>query len=364
MKKMATLIAALACVLGASTAAGAQQGAAPAAPPAQPSRCQAPDYRASNALSWFLGLNPRDNLVATWCRLQAVPGNVRFNVLFLNTQAHRSWDTSFEAGRYGPERIMEIVQSLLPLQNGPVKDENGMPFSRVLENVTQLVAPTAPDGTEFGFSKTHPAAKELVLWEPLVLRVKPVSLAGQAFTLKILMKPSLGWLSFGLQDPRYDVSFRGWKGRMKLGTGGLFGETCSDYIPNCKGLPDAPSFHAPWLVSQVILEADGEAMTAAAASIMNTLATNYSAFLPGRNVLQNFDPDTGKGSITVRDGLTEIKMTSTGSPRGATKIKITYTEDPGTNPVAKSLAEYGAHFRAAGAVRNSAPSVPDSLNRL
>jgi hypothetical protein len=336
---------------------------APAAVVAQ-QRCAAPDYSGTGALQWFLGINPRDSLVQVWCRLQQVPGNVRFNVLFLKTQAHRSWDTSFQGANNGPEKIVEIVQSLIPTADGPVKDDKGMPFGRVLQNVVQLAAEQAPDGMPLGFASTHPAARELVLWEPLVLRVKPVSLGGQEFTLKILMKPNLGWLAYGLQDPRYDLRFKGWAKRMDTGTGSLFGGGCSDMIPSCEKLGDVPTFHAPWIVEQVILQADGEAMTSSAIAIANQLVTNYSNFLPGGNGMGFFDEKEGRGTLTITDEVSQIEFQAEGGPSGTSMIKITYGELKGKNSVALHLKEYGDRYRAAGAPQKKPPSVPDSLGRL
>ncbi|NTF17220.1 hypothetical protein G6L37_02090 [Agrobacterium rubi] len=340
----------------------AQAQTAQARPAAQ--QCSAPDYSASHSLQWFLGINPRDSLVAVWCRLQTLPGAIRFNVLFLNTQAHRSWDTSFQGAGNGPEKIVEIVQSLMPVPNGPVRDDKGMPFGRVLQKVVQLAADEAPDGTTLGFASTHPAAKELVLWEPLVMRVRPVSLAGQEFTLKILMRPDLGWLAYGLQDPRFDLRFKGWAGRMDVGTGSLFGGGCSSAIPFCENLGEMPVFHTPWIVEQVILQADGEAMTASAATIANQLGANYANFLPAGNGLGSFDPKTGKGSMTITDGLSNVEFQAEGGSSGTNMIKITYQEVKDANSVTKHLKDTAERFRAAGAAEKKAPTVPDSLGRL
>lgn len=361
MRRLIPLFLAGAAALLSGTSAQAQS--APPAPQAQ-QRCAAPNYSSSASLQWFLGINPRDSLVQVWCRLQAVPGNVRFNVLFLGTQAHRSWDTSFQGADNGPEKIVEIVQSLIPTADGPVKDDKGMPFGRVLQNVVQLAAEQAPDKTSLGFATTHPAAKELVLWEPLVLRVKPVSLAGQEFTLKILMKPNLGWLAYGLQDPRYDLRFRGWSKRMDMGTGSLFGGGCSDMIPFCENVGELPTFHAPWIVEQVILQADGEAMTPSAIAIANQLVTNYSNFLPAGNGLGFFDEKEGRGTLTITDDASQIEFTAEGGSSGTSMIRITYGEVKGKNSVAKYLKEYGDRYRAAGAPGKKPPSVPDSLGRL
>jgi hypothetical protein len=362
MRRVISLIVAGMAAIMSQSPVQAQTAPAAAAPAAQ--HCAAPDYSSAGSLPWFLGINPRDNLVAVWCRLQAVPGNIRFNVLFLNTQAHRSWDTTFQGVNNGPGKIVEIVQSLIPTADGPIKDDQGMPFGRVLQKVVQLAAAQTPDGTSLGFATTHPAAKQLVLWEPLVLRVKPVSLAGQEFTLKILMKPNLGWLAYGLQDPQYDLRFQGWAGRMDLGTGVLFGGGCSDAVPFCQGLGQTPTFHAPWIVDQVILEANGEAMTPAAITIANQLVANYSNFLPGGNGMSFFDEKSGNGTMTLTDDMTNIEFSAEGGDSGTNKIKITYTEVKNKNSVGAYLKDFGDKYRAAGTSEKKAPTVPDSLGGL
>jgi hypothetical protein len=204
-----------------------------------------------------------------------------------------------------------------------------------------------------------------VLWEPLVLRVKPVSLAGQEFTLKVLMKPNLGWLAYGLQDPRYDLRFRGWSKRMDMGTGMLFGAGCSDKIPFCENLGELPTFHAPWIVEQVILQADGEAMTGSAIAIANQLVANYSKFLPtGGASMGTFDEKTGRGTLIIADGSSQLEFVAEGGSSGTKMIKLTYGEVKGDHSVDKYLKEFGARYRAAGSTPKKAPTVPDSLGRL
>src|SRR5690606_2813762 len=199
-------------------------------------------------------------------------------------------------------RIIEIVQSLLPTGDGPARDEEGMEFPKVLSNVVQLAAERAPDGTRLGFSRSHPAARELALWEPVMLRVKPVALAGQEFTLIATLRPSLGLLALGLQGKATDVRLQGWRGRMQMG--GFFGSSCSEAIPLCQGTGEVVSFHAPWILTEVRLEAQGDNMTEAAAAIMNRLAGSSarSRFIK-EGLPPVFNPKTGEGSLQMTDGV-------------------------------------------------------------
>lgn len=350
-------------IVAAGTALTALPAVAAAPAPAAPAvACVAPDYTGPQ-MSWFLGINPRDNLVAVWCRLQALPGAVRFNVLFPLTQAHRSWDTAFAGRNYPPARIVEIVQSLIPVGEGPVNDDKGMPFGRVLQNVVQLAALEAPDGQPLGFAADHPAAKELVLWEPLVLRVRPVALAGQEFVLKIVMRPNLGLLAMGLQNPAYDLRVQGWTGRMKMGTGAMFGSGCSSEIPQCKDLGQAPIIHTPWIVDEVILEAVGESMTATAAAVMNQLMASYRPYL-NKGSPTDFDMKFGRGNLLVTDGVTEVKFLAEGGNSGTNRIAISYKEVSNEFSVRTVLQKAGEDFRAGQAKAKKAAPVPDSLGRL
>lgn len=362
MGRLLSAAAALAVLSALSGTAAAQQ-AAPAAPQAAKSNCIAPDNSQNGRMQWFLGLGPQDNLLAAWCRIQALPGNVRFNMLFPTTQADRSWDTNFQGGKYPPQRIVELVQEVVPAKDGPVVDDKGKPFGRVLNNVVQLAAANAPDNSQLGFASDHPAAKELVLWEPLVLRVKPVVLAGQEFVLKVVLKPNLGLLAMTMPNPRQDTRIHGFKARMPIGS--MFGSTCSPQIPFCKDLPESPEVHVPWLVDEVILEADGEGMTAAAVNVANALANSYAMYMQHKNDLTGFDRNTGQGTFRLTDGASVIEFTALGGPSGTSKIKVDYKEINGKFSISRYFRTAGEDFRA-GTSRAApeAGKVPDSLNRL
>lgn len=330
---------------------------------AAPSACLAPDYSGTGRMDWFLGLHPADDLLSTWCRIQAIPGAVRFNILFPVTGANRSWNTSFQGNLLPASRIVEIVQSLLPTQDGPAKDADGMEFPKVLQNVVQLAAPKAPDKTTLGFAPTHPAARELVLWEPIVLRVKPIALAGQEFTLLVTLRPNLGLLALGLQGKATDVKLQGWKGRLPVD--GFFGSSCSSSIPFCEGMGEAVAFHAPWLIDEVRLEATGDNMTAAAAAIMNQLShsSTRSRFVKdGKPPV--FNRTTGTGTFTLSDDISTMTMDAEGSAGGTKAIRIVWKENGSPNGVGKQLQKAAELYRAGASPARAAPTVPDSLGKL
>lgn len=360
MKPILNFLAA-ATVFAAFTAAAPAQEAAPTTP--QQSSCLAPDHSASGRMDWFLGLHPTDDLLSSWCRIQTLPGAVRFNVYFPVTGAHQSWDTSFEGGLLPASRIVEIVQSLLPTSDGPARDANGMEFPKVLSNVVQLAAEKAPDNTKLGFAKSHPAVRELVLWEPIMLRVKPIALAGQEFTMTATLRPNLGMLALGLQGKATDLRLQGWKGRMQMG--GFFGNSCSSSIPFCQDAGEIVTFHAPWVLTEVRLDAKGDNMTEAAAAIMNQMSgpSASSRFLKD-GLPPVFNPKSGNGSLTLTDGISSMVMTAEGSPGGTKSISIVWKESAQQNSVGKLLEAAADSYRTGAAPAQSAPAVPDSLGRL
>lgn len=356
MKALIKTVAAAAAIAAAIIPSQAQEAHQLAA-----SSCLAPDNSRSDRMDWFLGLHPSDDLLSAWCRLQAVPGAVRFNILFPVTGVHRSWDTTFDGDLLPASRIVELVQSLLPTTDGPAKDENGMEFPKVLRNVVQLAGDKAPDGTALDFAEKHPAARELVLWEPIVLRIKPVALAGQEFTMFVTLRPDLGMLALGLQGKATDVRLQGWKGRMPFG--GFFGNSCSSSIPLCQDFGDTVTFHAPWVLHEVRLQATGENMTAAAGAIMNQLSSRRSSFLKEGNPPQ-FDVTTGTGRMSLSDGLSTMTMEADGSPGGTKSIMVTWKESGLENGIAKQLEKAARLYRTGASAGPRTPGVPDSLGAL
>lgn len=322
------------------------------AQPTPTSKCLAPDYSKTGNLNWFLGLHPSDDLLATWCRLQHLPGNIRFNVLFPVTQAHKSWDTKFEGANLQATTIIDLVQSLIPMTDSPAKDENGMEFPRVLENVYQLAS------DKIGFASDHPYAEELILTEPIILRVKPIVLAGEEFTLTATLTPNLGLLGLGLDGKATDIRLKGWIGRMN--TGGYFGNECSSEIPLCQNLGDQPTFHAPWVLSEVSLVAHGQNMTSAASTIMNQLARSHSSF----NITgPSLNMSNGGGYITITDEKSTLELTAESSPGGTNEIKIVWKET-GKKEIMTHLNQLGDQFKIGIKKQKAPPSNPDSLDLL
>jgi hypothetical protein len=359
--KRKSLLAAAALVSAMSVlslSAHAQQAAKPA--PAAATGCIAPSTVQYGRLGWFLGLNPSDDLLSAWCRIQALPGNVRFNVQFPASNVHQSWDTSF-ARQLPAARIVEIVQSMIPVDDTNRISDTGVSFGDVLSNAVQLEAPSAPDGTVLGFAPTHPAAKQIALWEPIGLRVKPVVLAGQEFTLTVYLKPNLGMLALALNGQATDVRIKGWSGRFQ--TGNYFRTACSAYFPSCADLKDISLLHLPHLVEIVRLDAEGENMTEAAIAIGQSLYARNAALSPS-DPMSGFDRANGNGSYVLHDDQGKLEFIATGSG-GTKRLQIIYSATDGQNSLRRSLIQIGEEYRAGkDKEKPVAPTVPDSLGRL
>lgn len=356
-------IAALAFALLTSSHLPAASQTTPATAPApSKSDCIYPEYRNGAQIKWFINLSPQDDLMTAWCRVQSLRGEVKFNILFPTTQATKTWDTTFD-NSLPAGRIIEIVQSLLPMDPRVRTNKGVENFEKVLENVVQLKAARAPDNSVLDFPDNHPAANELVLWEPIVLRVKPILLSGQEFTMYLKLRPDVGFLALGLQGQATDVQLKGWKGRIPLGN--FFSGDCSAYIPDCKNLPETVNFHTPWIVSGVELVATGETMTAAALNIADQILRSNSAAVPPISPLKGFNSKTGQLIFNLKDHITDLHFEATGSPSGTKKIVIRYTASKGPNGMTSALQKIGNTYRQSKTpVEQAPPKVPESINQL
>jgi hypothetical protein len=313
-------------------------------------------------MQWFGGFSPSDDLLTAWCRLQALPGSIKFNVLFPVTQVHQTWETSFQGANLPPGRIVELLQTLLPT-SGTTAAQSDMAFYRVLENVVQAGADKTADGADLGFTKSHPASREMMLWEPVVLRIKPVVMAGQEFTLNVILKPSLGMFALGQQKKATDVRFLGAKSRMN--TGNRFTGSCSSTVPYCDDLGDVVTFHAPWLVTGIRLDAEGENLTNTALTIMRHMESSQAQFLKGRTPSANFNTSMGSGKMTLTDGVTTMDLEAKGNAGGTKKITITWQEE-GNNKqsVATYMRDVAITYRTSKSAADKPVTNPDILNRL
>jgi hypothetical protein len=358
--QFAAILLSLASIWGG--AAHAQTPAPTTSPVPSKSDCIYPTYQTGAQINWFLNLSPQDDLMTAWCRIQTLRGEIKFNVLFPTTKATKTWETSFN-GDLPAARIVDLIQSIMPMDPRVQSSKDIEQFEKVLENVVQLQAKKAPDNTTLGFTTDHPAANELVLWEPLYIRVKPILLSGQQFTMSVKLVPNMGFLSLALQGKATDVQLQGWKGRIPLGN--FFSGDCSSYIPNCKPLPETVNFHTPWIVQAIELVATGDTMTASALNIADQLLKTNASVVPPISPLKNFNSKTGQLIFNLTDNVTSLDFTAQGSPSGTKSITIRYTAGKGKYSVNAALDKLGNEYRQAKKQEvEKLPNVPESLNRL
>lgn len=359
-KHLTAAVLSLASIMGGVAHAQTPEATVNSAP--SKSDCIYPTYQNGAQISWFLNMSPQDDLMTAWCRLQTLRGEVRFNILFPTTQSTKTWETSFN-GDLPAARIIDIIQSVMPMDPRVRKNDGNEQFEKVLESVVQLQAKAAPDNTTLGFPKEHPAADELVLWEPLIIRVKPILLSGQQFTLFIKLMPNMGFLSLGLQGKATDIQLQGWKGRIPLGN--FFSGDCSSYIPNCKPLPETVNFHAPWIVQGIELVATGDTMTASALNIADQLLKTNMSVVPPISPLKGFNSKTGQLIFNLKDNITDLHFEALGSPSGTKKITIRYNAASGKYSLISALQTLGNEYRQSKKKEvDKLPNVPESLNRL
>ncbi len=325
-----------------------------------PSDCVFPNYSQAGRINWFLGLSPRDDLLTAWCRIQTIQGSIKFNIIFPTSQSTKTWETSFN-GALPARKIADLIQSLLPV-DGTKKAVGEDDFSKVLENVAQLEAKKAPDNSDLAFAPEQPFSKELVLWEPVYLRIKPILLGGQEFTLSVKLIPNLGMLALGLQKQATDVQFDGWKGRLKLGN--FFTGDCSSLIPDCKDLPNVVKIHAPWVVAGVELHAVGDNMTAATLNVAQHILETNASVVPPISPLIGFNAKTGSLVFTLNDPTSTLWFNAVGSPSGTKEITIRYLGREGEYTVSDALNAIANKFRQSKPLKREAPNVPDSTGRL
>jgi hypothetical protein len=332
------------------------------APASAQAGCIAPPLARSGSVNWYLGFHPSDDLTTVWCRIQTLPGNVRFNLLFPTSGATKSWDTSFGRTILPAGQIVKLVQSVLPVDDNPMPSDNGKLFGDVLAQTVQLGADEAPDKTPLGFAPDHPARQQLVLWEPLVVRVKPVVLAGQPFTLTMVLKPNLGMLAMGMMKQATDVTVRGWGGRMASAS--FLSKSCPSEIPDCKGLPEVRTMHMPLLLDSLRLEAEGDNLTVAALQIGQQLVGGHRSLLKN-DPMSSFDTSRGEMSFDIHDNESKVAFKAQGSAGGTTRIVIEYRALVDKNSLRGRLAAYADQYRIGSNPEKKKPlPVPDSLGRL
>lgn len=261
--------------------------------------CPAP-FAADRA--FYKGISPSDGPLEVWCRVQSTPGEYVVDAYFADTGVHRARKFTFlgQGRELGPEVLQEFIQSLIPYQDGPAIDSDGMAFSRVLQRVVQGSASATPSNPSYQLSappQTN-AGRAAMLWETFALRIKPININGTDFALTIKFQPSPGRLLYETMDGMPGLVVGGWKERLDLGD--YFAKSCSPMIPACKDLPEIVPIHFAMAVEKVILQADGPDLSNAADLILKTI----DATTPGTKVgtdPNTFDPVKGTAKREISD---------------------------------------------------------------
>lgn len=316
--------------------------------PVEAANCTPPAEPEAQGIRFLLGIQPSDGILDVWCRIQAVPGNFRVNVLFPGPGAHKSFDTSFDGARSRPrEELAGFIRGLLPTSKGPSEDEAGMKWPEVLGSNVQAKAASAPDGQALGIPSAVPGSSSIALWAPVVLRVKPLRLGGSEFTLIVSFKPSAARFLMALTGSAERFKVKGLRSRVL--TSGYFGGGCPSTIPDCKGLPDIIEMDTAWLVDSVQIEATGGGLSRAALEVFSQLAEDNKPFLQ-YNTMPRFAAPYGEAEVTGEDGARELAAIATGDENraaGTQSIRVRWRERPNTKTTyAATLADWMRQARA------------------
>lgn len=289
------------------------------------------NVRQGTKIEWFAGIKPGDDIITTWCKLQKISGDIKFNLWFSTSGVGQTWDTNLQKKERTAEQIIELLQSLIPTQDGKINESQQ--YAQILKNVVQAEAKSAPNGEPIGFSSKYYGAKELLLWEPLIIGIKPVNLENQQFKLLITLKPNLGAFVQSLHQQILAVKLKGWKGRLSIDN---FSDDCSVYIPECKDIPEIASFYAPWVVDSISLVAEGENMNVSAGNIFNQLMIANN----GKTIVNYYEIETGRVAFNIDDSISEVSMKTELDEKGVKKIEINWNTKVGFYKYYKDIEIY------------------------
>lgn len=320
-------------------------------PPAQPS----PD-----GINYIMGIEPSDGILDVWCRFQALRGDYKITVLFPGRDgaeigAKKSLDVSFD-GTFSQDRIefATFIQSLLPMTDRSAMDEFGKDFGLVLEDAVQGLAVKTPGGEPLGIPPAYDFADELILWQPIAIRIEPLNMAGVDFTLSIRFEPNVGRYLMQVNGQAEDLILRGWHANV-LRRAGPARDSCPPTIPQCADFGDVIDVRTAWVVNNVVLEAKGSGLSAAAMTVLGQIVADNSENVHG-NPLRNFSPTKGQASFDITGTAREILLRADGDRTGATgtkAIRVMWHERFDSQfSYAYALADYGRRAREAMVMAN------------
>jgi len=339
------LIAAIAFVLATGAASAA---------------CEAPAVHDPAQIQYFLGIEPSDSILDVWCRLQALQGEYQMKIVFPAKGAERVFNVTFD-GTPSQDKIemATMIQSVLPTAPGPALDENGMDFGAVLEQVVQGRAPQTQTGIPFGIPEMFAGADDLLLWQPISLRLRPVKLAGVDFVLSVNLYPSIGRYIMAMNGSAEDLVLRGWHEHALRGRG-PGRRSCPDYVPKCEHFGDVVDIHAAWVVENVVLSTEGTHLSSAALTILGQIEAQNARFIEGRSKLRNFNPTHGAAEVVIETPSRVVRAVAEGDDEraaGTQAISIMWRENAKSRySYAKALYDYANDARKAMVMNALTPS--------
>ena len=317
--------------------------------PAQ-AACNAPKVDDGDAVKFFLGIEPSDDILDVWCRIQRLPaGTYKIDVQFPDQDAksgdewpHRFFETKFDGtASQDREVLASFIRSLFPAGKAQEVDAQGQAFPHLLKNTVQGMAPKTLDEQPLGLPPDAVWANELVFWNPVNLRVKSVHLADADFLLTITFKPQVGrWFSI-MQKQSEDLSIRGAIERV---VGGAAATSCPDGIPNCPALVAARDaiaanniedpaktsvpLHTAWVVEAVFLEARGGRLSPTVLTLFNTIKKDNRAWV-AEDTMDRFEPTVGEANLVAISGPREVIAIAKGDPNrstGTDRLRVVWHE--------------------------------------
>lgn len=326
MKSIAWTVLAAACLLGSPVIA--QQVPSPT--------CVEPAATNYGGIRYFLGIEPSDGILDVWCRLQRLPAaKRRVRIEFPVAGAGRTTEFEFTGSPTMPREVMaNYIQSLLPASaKAPARDKDNQPFSAVLDSIVQGSATKTPDGQILAVPRAWPPSKALALWEPVTLRVRPIVMGGKEFALAVTFKPSPGRFMLSMQGRAEQFILRVLNESAMRYQGLTDDADCTAKIPVCKGLSPVLDVHAPWLVDQVQLIAEGGDLSGATQAVFPALTAPLNKDFIEYDSMRRFNVRFGEAEINARDKYRELTALAIGDDAkqtGTTKITVVWKERPNT----------------------------------
>ncbi|WP_310622252.1 hypothetical protein [Flexibacterium corallicola] len=268
--------------------------------------CQLPGVNQpvkSGGIKWPLQIQLEEEFLTAVCKLRTIPGDVRLNFYFPTTDASKSWDFNFSRFDFDYKMVHSLVQATIMTNEQKISTNNDRKLARVQNSVIQLASHETRDGVYFALEEHHKKHRQLALWLPVHVRLKPVSLFGADFVLTMRLEPNANHLALSSTGKRPGLRLYGLTKLTQMG--GMEMDDCPAAIPYCSKLPKKVIFTAPWVVTGLKFVAHGENLN----NVIKTATRSYNAKLAkyheGGEYLGN---RLLTGNHTFMDGHTKLEL--------------------------------------------------------